>query len=242
MIFLIKYYTAFCLSFFRKKKSNNFILMYHKILISKIYNDIFAISFKSFTNQILFLKNRFNIVNLNYIDKKENSFSVTFDDGYDDLYYLVFPFIKKYKINITIFMTLNNLNKNGYLTFYHLKEMLESGLVELGCHGNSHVSLKNVDSKILYDEIAYPKKHLENLFDLKIYFISFPNGKYDIKTIKYCKDLGFKKTFNSELKTFDIIDNLYLFPRICVYRYDTVKILLNKVVGKFDFLNINPND
>ena len=71
--------------------------MYHKILISKIYNDIFTISFKSFTNQILFLKDRFNLVNLNYIDKKENSFSVTFDDGYDDLYYLVSLLLKNIK-------------------------------------------------------------------------------------------------------------------------------------------------
>ena len=67
-------------------------------------------------------------------------------------------------------------------------------------------------------------------------------GNMILKLLNIAKTLVFKKTFNSELKTFDTIDNLYLFPRICVYRYDTVKILLNKVVGKFDFLNINPND
>tara|TARA_B100001093_G_C26809225_1_gene1006857 strand:+ start:1290 stop:2018 length:729 start_codon:yes stop_codon:yes gene_type:complete len=242
MIFIIKYYIAFLLSFFSKNKSNNFILMYHKIPPLNNNIDIFSVSLKSFTKQILFLKGHFNLVDLNEIDLKHNSFSVTFDDGYDDLYYYIFPFIKKYKIKITIFLTLNNLDKNGYLTFCHLKEMLDSGFVELGCHGNTHLTLKNLDKKMLKQEIDFPKNYLENLFGIKIFFLSFPNGRYDVSSIEHCKDLGFKKIFNSKLKTFDIIDEIFIFPRICVYRYDNIKILYNKVVGKFDFLNINPND
>ena len=242
MNFVIKYYTAFLLSFLSKSKSNNFILMYHKISVSDSNNDIFSVSFEKFIKQILFLKDHFNLVNLNDIDIKKNSFSITFDDGYDDLYNLVFPFIKKHKINITIFLTLNNLNKSGYLTFNNLTEMLTSGLVELGCHGNTHISLKNLDSKKLKNEIAIPKNYLENIFGIKIFFLSFPNGKYDKNSIEYCRDIGFKKIFNSELKTFDNLNKIYLLPRICVYRQDTLKILLNKVIGKFDFLNINPND
>ena len=38
--------------------------------------------------------------------------------------------------------------------------MLDSGLVELGCHGNSHISLKNLNFKIL-EKVEYPKKYLE---------------------------------------------------------------------------------
>ena len=120
--------------------------------------------------------------------------------------------------------------------------MLDSGLVELGCHGNSHISLKNLNFKILEKEVEYPKKYLENLLGIEILYLSFPNGRYDQNTIQYCKDIGFKKIFNSELKTIDNIEKTYVLPRICVYKYDTIKILFNKVVGKFDFLNINPND
>ena len=242
MIFLIKYYFAFLISYLVKKKTNNFILIYHKISDSNNIKDIFTVSLDNFTKHILFLKDHFNLVSLHDIGQKKNSFSITFDDGYDDLYNLVFPFIKKHKIFITIFITLDNLDKNGYLSFIHLKEMLESGLVELGCHGNTHVSLINLDAKILENEVQYPKYHLENILGININFLSFPNGRYDQNTIQYCKEIGFKKIFNSKLKTFDNLNKKYLFPRICVYKYDTIKILLNKVVGKFDFLNINPND
>ena len=82
--------------------------MYHKISKVSINEDIFSVSYKKFTKQILFLKDHFNLVNLKDVDKNINCFSVTFDDGFDDLYNLVFPFIKKYKINITIFLTLTN--------------------------------------------------------------------------------------------------------------------------------------
>ena len=242
MIFFIKYYIAFLISYFNRNKENNFILMYHKISFLKNNKDIFAVSYEDFVKQILFLKDRYNLVNLHDIDKKKNCFSITFDDGYVDLYNLVFPFIKKHRINIIIFITLNKLDKSGYLTFKHLKEMLDSGLVELGCHGNSHISLKNLNFKILEKEVEYPKKYLENLFGIEILYLSFPNGRYDQNTIRYCKDIGFKKIFNSELKTIDNIEKKYVLPRICVYKFDTIKILFNKVVGKFDFLNINPND
>ena len=71
MIFFIKYHIAFLISYFNRNKENNFILMYHKISFLKINKDIFTVSHEDFVKQILFLKDRYNLVNLNDIDKKK---------------------------------------------------------------------------------------------------------------------------------------------------------------------------
>ena len=74
MIFFIKYHIAFLISYFNRNKENNFILMYHKISLLKINKDIFAVSYEEFIKQILFLRYRYNVVNLNDINKKKKLF------------------------------------------------------------------------------------------------------------------------------------------------------------------------
>ena len=93
---------------------------------------------------------------------------------------------------MTIFLTLSNLNKENYLKDYQINEMLNSGIVEIGCHGNTHKSLRSLNTNELYDEINFPKKYFEEKFKLKILYLSFPNGIYDTETINYVKKLKLK--------------------------------------------------
>lgn len=242
MIFKLKYYFGYLISFFFSNKNNNFILMYHDISLIECV-DKFTVSLSNMCSQLLFLKDRYNLVEISLINKKSKSFAVTFDDGFESIYNLVFPFIKKNNIKITLFLTLNNLNKHKYLKTNQITEMLKSGLVTIGCHGKTHTSLKSLNDDSLLKEIIEPKKYLENLFNINISYLSFPNGKYDLNTLKFCEN-NFKKTFSSHMRTINLDkykDN-FIFPRICVYKYDSNLILLNKSQGKFDIFNINPNE
>jgi len=244
MKFRFKYYSAYILSLIiPKKKNHSFILMYHQI--TKDFDEnIFSVSIQNFELHIFKLKKLFKLTDLYDLNIYDNSFAITFDDGYEDIYKLIYPVIKKLNIRITIFLTYKNLNKKNYLKDFQIKEMLQSGLIELGCHGNSHISQKKLNDRELLYEIEIPKKKLENLFNINISFLSFPNGIYDYKTIEFCKRCKFKKTFDSNLKTVtrDYINTSYTLPRICVYNIDNLSIILSKVYGKFNFLNINPNE
>ena len=243
MMFKIKYFLAIFLSIFFKTKNNiNFILMYHEITKSHEDN-IFSVSIQNFKSQILFLIKKYHNSNIENFFRKNNSFVITFDDGYEDIYHLVFPFIKKYNIHVTIFLTLSNLNKENYLKDYQINEMLNSGIVQIGCHGNTHKSLRSLKTHELYNEINFPKKYFEEKFKIKILYLSFPNGIYDTETINYCKKIKIKKTFNSHLQTIELskFKIKYTLPRICIYNIDNLFSLKNKIKGKFDFLNINPN-
>lgn len=101
----------------------------------------------------------------NYMAKKrrlpKNSIMLTFDDGYLDNWVYVFPIIKKYKIKITIFVnpefvdpskkkrlnledywkgncSFSDLKPAGFLNWPEMKEMEESGYVDIQSHSLTH--------------------------------------------------------------------------------------------------------
>ncbi len=59
---------------------------------------------------------------------------LTFDDGYDDFYEVVFPLLKKYNAKAVVYIIGSEIDKAGYLKSWQIKELDESGLVEIGNH------------------------------------------------------------------------------------------------------------
>ena len=146
------------------------------------------------------------------------------------------------KIFITIFITYKYLNKPNYLKSYQLKKMISSGLVEIGCHGHSHKSLINLTENDLIKEIQIPKIKLEKEFNIRVKYLSFPNGRYDKNTVNFCKKIKFDNLFNSNLRNIDKIQSNYILPRICVYSFDNKLIVNFKAEGRFNNFGINPNE
>lgn len=66
------------------------------------------------------------------------SIHLTFDDGYEDLYYYLFPIIKIKNIPVTIFLITGLMDVPGYLSWEQAREMAQSGLVYFGNHTWSH--------------------------------------------------------------------------------------------------------
>lgn len=66
----------------------------------------------------------------------EKPIMITFDDGYKSNYDLLFPILQEYrcKANINVIVYLTNLWSPNYCTWTRLREMTESGFVEIGSH------------------------------------------------------------------------------------------------------------
>ena len=56
---------------------------------------------------------------------------LTFDDGYDDNYTILFPLLKKYNIKATVFVITADIGGNHKLTADQIREMSDSGLVSI---------------------------------------------------------------------------------------------------------------
>ena len=84
------------------------VLCYHKVCnVSNDWNNI-SIPIDSFYEQMKYIKNNFNVIELDKIKDNiddENAICITFDDRYDDCYKNVLPIIDELNIPITIFIS-----------------------------------------------------------------------------------------------------------------------------------------
>lgn len=107
--------------------------------------------------------------------------ALTFDDGYVDNYTQLFPLLKKYNCKATIFMITANINWDGYLTDWQMKEMTDSGLVSVQSHTVSHLPMaeSGLDSERVEYELNASRDAIESITGQRVNVLSMPNGSYD---------------------------------------------------------------
>lgn len=118
---------------------------------------------------------------------------LTFDDGYESCYSIVFNLLKKYNFKATFFIITDyiahNVNKRysndwnhglrpktGHLIWPEIKEMVESEMVEIGSHTKSHRNLLTLNSNEVDIELKESKKCIEDNLKVKASFFSYPGG------------------------------------------------------------------
>ena len=128
------------------------IVMYHSVLKDRAYHGKYVVSPAEFENDILYLKEHGYTTILmedliNYTkggSLPEKPILLTFDDGYYNNYLYAFPLAKQYRVKFVISpigrytdLYSESGEANGYYshaTWEHLREMTESGLVEVQNH------------------------------------------------------------------------------------------------------------
>lgn len=121
------------------------------------------------------------------------SFLVTFDDGYDDFYYYVYPIAQELNVPITVFIIDNGVGKDGYLTWEQIKEMNDSGYISVYSHGLEHLEYdKETKEKLVNDlNLAYEnlKEKLSKEDMLKVF--AYPYGLATDEQIDSLADEGY---------------------------------------------------
>jgi biofilm PGA synthesis lipoprotein PgaB len=142
----------------RDQNPNEFtVLSYHEIADkSETLDSTYAVTPSHFEEQIHWLmKEGYHFISINDIlayrkhakPLPEKAVLMTFDDGYQSVYTNAYPLIKKYKIPVIIALVgswmeaKNTVNFDGqmiprdkFLSQTQIKEMVGSGLVEIGSH------------------------------------------------------------------------------------------------------------
>ena len=80
---------------------------------------------------------------------------LTLDDGYEDNYTNLFPLLKKYRAKATISVVTGNIGHPGNLTADQIREMSDSGLVEIASHTVTHPYLTSLDDAALDQELHF---------------------------------------------------------------------------------------
>jgi len=133
---------------------------------------------------------------------------LTFDDGYRDNYLLAFPILRKYGVKATIFPVVNRfhqdwsinmrndrpsaeLNAQPMLSHEQVRELLDSGLIEIGSHTLNHAKLHQLDDAVQQREICESKRVLEQAYSIECTSFAYPFGYYDERTVQRVRDCGY---------------------------------------------------
>ncbi len=196
------------------------ILMFHEISNNKVRsrytitkNDF--INFISFVNDNKILMPSIDELGEKYIEEQKNSIIITFDDGYESDYNIVFNLLKDRGLKTTFFITTNFIGKAGYVSKTQIREMHKYGF-SVQSHAKSHNFLTKIPSIDLFNELVDSKHELEDIIGSHITSISYPGGRYNSNVLQATKDAGYKNAFTSVPYQCSRFKTLYIFGRLAV--------------------------
>ncbi len=139
---------------------------------------------------------------------------LTFDDGYEDFYTDAFPLLKKYQLKGTIYIVYNFIGRHGFMNEKELKEVIASGLVELGSHTLDHLSLKSLPTMFAKKQIFDSKALLEKMFGITVDSFAYPYGTFNKSVEDLVRQAGYRDAVSVISGKTQSQNNLYYLSRI----------------------------
>lgn len=175
------------------------ILMYH--MIGNIKNNAAVMTADNLRWQMQYLKdNGFHPITMEelhaYVTKgaplPEKPVCITFDDGYEDNYTIVYPMMKEYGFPWTFFVITGQVGQANRVTWDQLREMAASRTVTISNHTVTHPKLHNLPSAEKKAEIVNSQAALKKELGIDNVWFCYPYGDYDQEVEQYVKEAGIK--------------------------------------------------
>lgn len=121
---------------------------------------------------------------------------ITIDDGYDDNYIYALPIFRKYGIKANIMLATGLVGNSNMLSWDHVKELKNSGLVDITNHTWSHYAVNHGTQEKIESEISTAQKQIqENTGELTNVF-TYPYGALSDNASSTLKKLGYIGAFS----------------------------------------------
>ena len=174
-------------------------MMYHHLNSDRCSNDL-----DIFESHLKYIKENFTTT-FPTQNLQKSAICLVFDDGYYDFYKLIFPLLEKYNLKALLAVTpkyilddcdssdderlnhehndlFEHYKKGTFCTYKELKQMHESGLVQIVSHSYSHINLVE-DDVDLEKELVLSKQMIEEKLGIKVESFVYPFGKYNQKIL-----------------------------------------------------------
>ena len=205
----------------RKDMKKTRIMMYHMISdqLESTKKSGLRVSPDMFERHLKYFKdNGWKFIKMSELQLYENDnkvVAITFDDGYLDNYTNALPLLKKYNACATLYLVIDR-HKNDWsvkknpkhntgvlaneekLSDDHIKEMLDSGVFELGGHTITHPYLPNISIEDKKYEMTECKNILETTFNTKVSSFAYPFGIYNAEDVKIIETSNFESAVTTD--------------------------------------------
>lgn len=117
---------------------------------------------------------------------------ITFDDGYEDNYTIVYPMMKEFGFPWTVFVITGDVGKTNRMTWEQLNEMADSHAVTIASHTVTHPKLHNLPPEEVRAEIGGAQKALKEHLGIDNPWIAYPYGDYDETVDEIAREAGIR--------------------------------------------------
>jgi peptidoglycan/xylan/chitin deacetylase (PgdA/CDA1 family) len=170
----------------------------------------------------------------------ERPIAITFDDGYDCLYYHAFPTLREFGFEAVVFMVAGRIGGTNdwetppaktpepMLTRHHAAAMSRAG-VEFGSHGMTHPAMTRLTGDELRRELTDSKRVLEQVTGREVRAVAYPFGDYDDRVRAAAADAGYAIGFTTRRGVNHVRADPLTLRRINIRRYTYAPLFARKL-------------
>ena len=205
-----------------RRTKNAKVYMFHAI---DDVEEPFHITYNEFIDFLDDIELNYKVCPINRMPEKDgtigNKVYLTFDDAYESVYTIVFPEMVKRNFNFTVFICLELIGKEGYLSKQQIIELANNELCTIGTHCLHHNLLRFLSDEQKRIEIKQSRHQLEKIIKKEVDIIAYPYGSVFAVDRKSCLfasqtySLAFS-TINANLPRKLTKHNKHYLPRINV--------------------------
>ncbi len=187
------------------------IFQYHNVCENAQQNEDWITPFAFKTQMSHLAENNFSVLSadeaVKYMEKTsqeiyENPVSLTFDNGFSDIYKEVFPVLNEFKFPALIFISPNNIGQSktianehmSFLTLDALREMAACNMT-IGVYEDDKRNVNHVPEDVLKNHIVDYKKKLEDMLGTEIKYFAAREGVPNKHIKEFLKSEGYKAFF-----------------------------------------------
>lgn len=176
------------------------------------------------------------------LELPEQSFLLTFDDGFLGVHEHAAPVLGKLGWPATVFLVSQMIGKADewcradnpssatypLLTAAHIHALCLQGF-SFHSHSRHHADLPTLSDTVLEDQLAGSKQDLEALLGEPVPYLAYPFGHYDERVLSQAKQAGYAAAFSVQPGFNRVGADQFRIRRLDVFGTDSAAMLLRKV-------------